>query len=180
MFKVHKKEEYLTKRVLKKAAARSVSDASDNAMRVAGSLVTVKGNWLVREYRDGKIEKTEKLPSAKKEKITTDRRYRIYLYFVATESPMINISRIKEVRVKSGGHDVPEAKIESRYYRSLDLLYDAAELTYQAYFFDNSVSLKQFEPFAHFKVMQGKNQWDSFEDKNVPYWFDRYYLQKIS
>ena len=36
--------------------------------------------------------------------------YRNYLYFVATDNPNINISRVKN-RVKAGGHDVPNDKI---------------------------------------------------------------------
>lgn len=65
------------------------------------------------------------------------RGYRIYLYYVATEDPEINISRI-ENRVKMGGHPVPKDKIVSRYYRSLDLLMDAVQNTNHAYIFDNS------------------------------------------
>ena len=44
--------------------------------------------------------------------------YRTYLYFIATNNPLINISRVKN-RVTEGGHDVPKEKIVSRYYRSL-------------------------------------------------------------
>jgi predicted ABC-type ATPase len=40
--------------------------------------------------------------------------YRNYLYFIATDDPAINISRV-EIRVKAKGHDVPEKKIRSRY-----------------------------------------------------------------
>ncbi|MBL4821293.1 MAG: toxin [Gammaproteobacteria bacterium] len=108
------------------------------------------------------------------------RGYKIYLYFIATESPKNNISRIQEIRAISGGHDVPKEKIKSRYHRSLDLLYEAAELSYQTYFFDNSESKRHFEPFAHFKVIAEKKQWDTFESKIIPYWFDKYYLQKIT
>ena len=46
--------------------------------------------------------------------------YRTYLYFIATDDPEINISRVRN-RVRLGGHDVPEDRIASRYYRSLDL-----------------------------------------------------------
>lgn len=63
--------------------------------------------------------------------------FRIYLYYVATEDPDINISRVR-YRVKMGGHSVPEDKIISRYYRSLDLLMDAVQLTHRAYIFDNT------------------------------------------
>jgi hypothetical protein len=49
------------------------------------------------------------------------RGYRTYLYYVATDDPSINISRVHH-RVSVGGHTVPEDRIISRYYRSLDLL----------------------------------------------------------
>lgn len=106
--------------------------------------------------------------------------YKIYVYFIATESPEINIARIKEVRIWQGGHDVPEEKIRARYLRSLELLYDAAELAYQSYFFDNSVdgASQGIKPFAHFKVIQGKKHWDDINATDVPSWFYRYYLVK--
>jgi len=63
--------------------------------------------------------------------------FRIYLYYVATEDPDINISRVRH-RVKMGGHTVPEDKIVSRYHRSLDLLMDAVQLADRAYIFDNT------------------------------------------
>jgi len=63
--------------------------------------------------------------------------FRTYLYFVATEDPAINISRVAN-RVAAGGHPVPEEKIISRYYRSLDLLSEAVRYTDRAYIFDNS------------------------------------------
>jgi predicted ABC-type ATPase len=44
---------------------------------------------------------------------------RTYLYFVATDDPAINISRVRN-RVILGGHAVPEDKIVARYHRSLD------------------------------------------------------------
>jgi len=63
--------------------------------------------------------------------------YRTYLYFIATDDPAINSARVK-LRVSQGGHDVPEEKIRNRYYRSLDLLWDAIRYTSRAYIFDNS------------------------------------------
>ena len=65
------------------------------------------------------------------------RGYRTYLYYVATEDPVINVSRVR-YRVKMGGHSVPEDKIVSRYQRSLDLLVEAIQFTNRAYIFDNS------------------------------------------
>lgn len=104
--------------------------------------------------------------------------YKIYLYFVSTESSEINVSRIKDIRVNSGGHDVPRDKIISRYKRSLDLLYDAAQLTHQTFFFDNSRTPPNSEYFAHFKIVGGEKQWDSDENQNFPNWFVKYYVDK--
>ncbi len=59
--------------------------------------------------------------------------YKVYLYFVSTESPEINKFRVQARKVQKG-HDVPVDKIVSRYYRSLDLLYDACQLAYQVSF----------------------------------------------
>ena len=63
--------------------------------------------------------------------------YRAYLYYIATDDPAINVARVK-ARVNLGGHDVPKAKIVSRYHRSLGLLLEAVHHTNRAYLFDNS------------------------------------------
>ena len=63
--------------------------------------------------------------------------YRTYLYFVATDDPAINFSRVRN-RVKLGGHAVPEGLIVKRYYKSLGLLMEAIRCTNRAYIFDNS------------------------------------------
>jgi predicted ABC-type ATPase len=65
--------------------------------------------------------------------------YRTYLYYVATEDPAINVSRVAN-RVALGGHPVPGDKIVERYHRSLSLLLDAIRLTNRAYVFDNSTN----------------------------------------
>jgi predicted ABC-type ATPase len=63
--------------------------------------------------------------------------YRTYLYYVATEDPIINIARVRN-RVLLGGHAVPQDKIVSRYGRSLSLLIEAIRRSNRAYLFDNS------------------------------------------
>ena len=104
--------------------------------------------------------------------------YKVYLYFVATEFPEINVFRVR-ARVAKGGHDVDDDKIVSRYYRSLELLYEACQLAYQAYFFDNSTEGESSTPFAHFKVIKGKKKWDKIDRKKLPVWFGKYYTAKI-
>ncbi len=65
------------------------------------------------------------------------RGFRTYLYFVATDDPIINISRVRN-RVRLGGHPVPDDKVITRYGRSLGLLLEAIRHTDRAYIFDNS------------------------------------------
>ena len=98
--------------------------------------------------------------------------YRNYLYYVATDDPLINISRV-EHRVKTGGHDVPKDKIEARYYRSLDLLLDAIKLTNRAYIFDNSGD----ESIFLAEITDGKTI--KIQQENIPAWFKIYVLDKV-
>ena len=100
--------------------------------------------------------------------------YKVYLYFVSTESPEINKYRVK-LRVKQGGHTVPEDKIESRYYRSLGLLKEAADIAYQAFFFDNSIDNQPYKLVGHFKKIGSQKRWDNIEDSEISNWFKKYY-----
>ena len=68
-----------------------------------------------------------------------EKGFRIYLYYVSTSSPEINVGRVA-ARVLKGGHNVPEEKIRSRYSKSLQQLHDAILLSDRAYIFDNSGS----------------------------------------
>jgi len=104
--------------------------------------------------------------------------YKVYLYFISTESPEINLSRIKDVRVPSGGHDVPADKVVARYSRSMELLYEATQLTYQTYFFDNSHSPPSNHYFAHFKMSKGSRKWDIPDEDSLPSWFYTYFVNK--
>jgi len=63
--------------------------------------------------------------------------YRIYLYFICTEDPQINIARIDQ-RVAEDGHDVPDATVIKRYSKVFEHLLDAVNLCHRVYFFDNS------------------------------------------
>lgn len=63
--------------------------------------------------------------------------YRVYLYFIATSDPAINVNRVG-VRVAQNGHHVAEEIIVKRYFRSLELLLPAVLQTNRAYLFDNS------------------------------------------
>lgn len=107
--------------------------------------------------------------------------YKVYLYFVSTEHPNINDYRVNVVRAGKNGHIVSKDKIKSRYYRSMNLMYQAAQHSYQAYFFDNSVDGSNHTMFAHFKInADGKKVWDDLDEKFYPNWFRKYYSAKVS
>lgn len=109
----------------------------------------------------------------------SDAGYKVYLYFVATEDPIINKFRVN-IRVKQGGHPVPADKIESRYYRSLGQLFEAAQLAYQCFFFDNSSDGQDFRLVAHFKVIGNEKKWDKIDHDKVPNWFIKYYSDEVA
>ena len=103
--------------------------------------------------------------------------YRTYLYFVATDDPAINISRVKS-RVKLGGHDVPEDRIETRYHRSLELLMEAIRHTNRAYVFDNSGDSQDRKHTWLAEITEGRNL--ELKSDRIPAWFKRAVLDKIS
>ena len=74
-------------------------------------------------------------------RLAQDYGFRTYLYYVATEDPEINVSRVL-TRVADGGHNVDRDKIVERYHRSLDFLADAVGYANRAYIFDNSSAEK--------------------------------------
>lgn len=78
--------------------------------------------------------------------------YFIRLFFVGTESPTINASRIAR-RVMEGGHDVPIPKIISRYSKSIVNCCKVARIVDRAYVYDNSVEFA--EPTLMFRVIDG-------------------------
>jgi len=107
--------------------------------------------------------------------------YKVYLYFVSTEDPEINVYRVKKVRVPNNGHDVPEEKIRSRYFRSMDLVYEASQYCYQCYFFDNSKEGLGQVLFAYFKLtISGVKEWVIPDESQIPNWFKKYYSGKIN
>lgn len=103
--------------------------------------------------------------------------YKVYLYFVSTSSALVNKYRV-ELRVKEGGHGVPAEKIASRYYRSLDLLYDAMEVSYHAYVFDNSVDGEPYRLLYEQKVTGKSVSVVEYDKKDWPEWFKEYFIFK--
>lgn len=99
--------------------------------------------------------------------------FRTYLYFVATEDPEINVSRVAH-RVSRGKHAVPKDKIISRYFRSLQLLPDAVLCADRSYVFDNSGSERVWiAAITDGTVMEMKTDL-------MPYWFKTALWDKFS
>jgi len=113
------------------------------------------------------VSKIHELEEAKKA------NFKIYLYFVTTSDPLINLQRVKN-RVESGGHDVPEEKVADRYFRTMNNLYAAFKLADKAYLFDNSSEKKN----GSFNFFFEKNQDRAYisEINSIPQWFDEYLL----
>ncbi len=79
--------------------------------------------------------------------------YFIRLFFVGTNSPKINASRITK-RVMEGGHDVPITKIISRFSKSIANCCIAASIVDRFYAYDNSEEYA--EPKLLFRAKDGK------------------------
>jgi predicted ABC-type ATPase len=102
--------------------------------------------------------------------------FKTYLYIISTSDPVINRQRVQN-RVVRGGHNVPETKINERYYRTMNNLYPAFLSADRVFFFDNSDA-------------NGPGHFDFFAEKTetqlhlnsaslMPQWFNEYILNKI-
>lgn len=89
----------------------------------------------------------------------------VRLFFVCTASPTINAARIAR-RVMEGGHDVPIAKIISRYHRSLMNCCLASRLADRTYIYDNTVDNENARLL--FRLTKGKLAKQYVKD--IPQW----------
>jgi predicted ABC-type ATPase len=116
----------------------------------------------------GKVELLQKAQAA---------GYRTYLYYVATDDPSINVSRVAN-RVALGGHPVPEDKIVSRYHKSLSLLLAAIKVTNRAYIFDNSTDNADGGHTWLAEITDGRTL--ELKAEQIPAWFKHAVLDKIA
>ena len=98
--------------------------------------------------------------------------YSAYLYFICTDSPVVNVSRVKN-RVEKGGHEVPENKIVDRYFRALNNLHLAIEHCYRAYIFDDSGR-------AQILIAEVDKGVVEIKANTLPNWFRKYALPHLS
>lgn len=105
---------------------------------------------------DGKIDFIRRAHSA---------GYFIRIFFVATKHPSINAARIAQ-RVMEGGHDVPIAKVISRYYKSIINCKRCISLADCVYIYDNSID--DADARLLFRTSDGKLYKQYVED--IPEW----------
>lgn len=95
--------------------------------------------------------------------------YRVYLYYIATNDPDININRV-QIRRAQKGHDVSPDIIKKRYYKSLEHLKQAIANTDRAFLFDNSG--KNSKLLA--EITNGKTVTLTIDSSEIPNWFIDY------
>ncbi|HEY8782648.1 MAG TPA: zeta toxin family protein [Mucilaginibacter sp.] len=69
--------------------------------------------------------------------IAKSKGYKTYLYFVYTDNPELNVTRVK-LRALMGLHNVNAEIVKSRYKRTFELLPMALKIADEAYIIDNS------------------------------------------
>lgn len=145
-------------------------------MEINSYIASVAADFIRNNLLQHKISFTFETVMSSEDKVlflkkANELGYKTYTYFIATESPEINISRVK-LRVSQGGHDVPEDKIISRYFRSLELLSEAVKNSWRTYIFDNSGS-------AEFLLAEAHNgKFIEIKHESVPNWFYQNIIQK--
>ena len=102
--------------------------------------------------------------------------FKIYLYFISTKNPEINIERV-ENRIQHGGHAVPEEKVKSRYVKTMNNLFDAVVLSDKAFLFDNSELDNR--SYLNFATYDASNHKITLKNSSYPDWFKEYILEKI-
>ncbi len=119
----------------------------------AANLAQVKRELCIKENRSLIFETV----LSAKDKINfiidaKNKGYFVRLFFVGTNSPEINASRITK-RVMEGGHDVPISKIISRYKKSIANCSVCTEIVDRLYLYDNSVEYA--EPVLLCRIKEG-------------------------
>jgi predicted ABC-type ATPase len=98
----------------------------------------------------------------------------IRLFFIGTDNPQINASRVAQ-RVMEGGHDVPIKKIISRYYKSIANCSLLSKIVDRLYIYDNSIENEL--PELLFRANNGKfvkqytpvREWSKLIYENITY-----------
>jgi predicted ABC-type ATPase len=90
--------------------------------------------------------------------------YRTIVIYVALGDPDLQIERVR-LRVANGGHDIPDADIRRRYFRSLARAPEALRLADEAVVFDNAGT----RPLRAAVLQEGRLVWMA---NTAPAWVD--------
>lgn len=105
-------------------AAQFATEQRENCLK--------NGESFIFETVFSAFDKVDFLQKAK------DTGFFVRLFFVGTNHPAINASRVAR-RVMEGGHDVPISKIINRYYKSINNACLIAPFVDRLYVYDNSL-----------------------------------------
>jgi predicted ABC-type ATPase len=128
-----------------------------NSLEAVLSAAKFSEEWRERGLLERKSFVFETVMSAidKVDFIAKAKKYGFFirLFFISTENPKINASRIAD-RVMKGGHDVPIPKIISRYYKSIENCKTVSTIVDRLYVYDNSVDGEEAK--LQFRLVNGK------------------------
>lgn len=143
-----------------------IVDKAKDTHSYEASLTAAFIRWLLyKANKSFSFETVMSHPSKVKEMVAANKKgYKVYLYFVCTDNPEINIKRVA-TRIVKGGHPVDIEKIKSRYPDTLKNLFPAITTSHRAYLFDNS-GKQRLELIA--EIFEGALQ---IQSNNLPNWF---------
>lgn len=68
-----KKIKYLTKQLLVRKSTKAFQEASEKAMNSVGYIIIARDGWIIKEFKDGKIEQLVELEGHnEKQELTLD------------------------------------------------------------------------------------------------------------
>jgi predicted ABC-type ATPase len=139
---------------------KAVLDAAKFATQLREECL-IKKNSLIFETVFSSNEKVTFILKAK------EAGYFIRLFFIGTNNPKINASRIAQ-RVMEGGHDVPIRKIISRHSKSINNCCSIANQIDRAYIYDNSIDYNEPQLLFRFKHGKIEKVYHSLNDWSLP------------
>jgi len=138
-------------------------NSPDSIIKAANKASELREEYLLKKKGilfETVLSAPDKLDYIKRAK---DAGYFIRLFFVGTDHPSINASRIAR-RVMEGGHDVPISKIISRFNKSIANCSIIASFVDRLYVYDNSEEYA--EPKLLYKATNGKLE-KNYTDVNI-------------
>lgn len=129
--------------------SRAAIPAARRAIMMCRSLIAQRGSFIVESTLAGQgaISLLRMAQSA---------GYRTLLIYVALGEPELHIDRVR-LRVAQGGHDIPDADIRRRYFRSLSRVPEAIRLAHETVVLDNAGP----EPARVLMLQSGRITWRS-------------------